>query len=591
MKKNTVQNLKILSFIKILHTSLLFGVFLMVYQPIRAQIPAPDLYCIRNDTLQWSVPTVNCGNILGYEIYYSDAKSGPYSLLTTINNVSVNSYFHITAGKDFYYYMLTKADCPGQLPLSSDTLDNTDPPLVPIEVVNVVNGKCVITWKIPATTKQLSYIIYRTTPNGTLPIDTVSNTNTYTDLTSNPLVQSESYFILALDLCGNASIFDKPHYSILADTSFDYCKRELRISWTKYQNWANGVEAYQIWASTNGANAIMVGTTDAATTDFTLKNIAKGDKLCIYIKALQAGSNLTTQSNEICIDINAIRPVEFIQPISASVLSNNSVELKWAWSADADLQSASVLSGNSITNITSNTGYVYNAPAVQVNEFTVTGINPVHAPVFFKVSATDFCGAIYASFPVSTIHMTGKANEDKSNTLVWDFLAPAGIIVKNYTVLKNIAGNETVEGVLPANVNTLKDEVDIDKQEEAEICYYVVANVEITLEDGTVLEEKIRSNDICLQQFASLFFPNAIAPDGLNNEFRPLTVFAQNATYTLQVYDRFGQKVFETNDINQPWKGKKDGVALPLGVYVYYARLLQPNGKTEERKGSVLLLR
>jgi gliding motility-associated-like protein len=565
--------------------------FLGISLLAEAQIPSPDLYCIKNDTLQWAPPSVTCGAVTGYEIYFSEFKTGPYTLLTTITDLSKSFYFHSTFSKNYYYYMTTLANCPGQVSESSDTLDNFDPPVIPIESVNVVGGKSFLTWKIPVSNKQLSYIIYRTTPNGTLPIDTVSNTNTFLDISSNPQSKSESYYILSLDLCGNASIYDLPHYSIYSEIALDYCKRELKVKWTKYQNWANGVKEYQIWTGINGASATVIDTIDAATTEYTLKNLKNGDDLCVFVKAVQEQNGITAASNENCFKVKVIEPVDWIQAVSADVLPDNSVDLKWAWNANAEIMDAKVSEGNTTANIQSPTSYAFVAPPTTLNIYNFTAKNPSVSAVHFKIATTDICNEKKESVPISTIFLRGAANQDKTNTLNWEFPDQTGLFVKSYTIYKVINGVETILETKSSSFLQIVDEVDIDNPDEEKICYYVQADAQVELGDGSILDQKIRSNTVCINQFANLFFPNAIVPDGINNEFRPLSVFAQNAVYNLVIYDRWGQKVFETNDINKPWKGKKGNDALPAGLYVYYAKLTQPNGRIEERKGDVMLVR
>ncbi len=564
--------------------------FVMFVNTLIAQIPAPGLNCIKNDTLIWNIPNVGCGPIIGYEIFYSEFKSGPYTLLTQITNPTQSTYFHSAPGKNYYYYMTTLANCSGQNAITSDTLDNFDPPLIPIEAINVIGGKCSLSWKIPITTKQLSYIIYRSTANGTLPIDTVSNTNTYLDLGSNPFLKSEAYYILSLDQCGNASIFDKPHYSIFSEVTIDSCKSTLFIKWTAYENWTNGVQEYQIWTGINGTTPKSIVTTNSATKEYLFENINDGDQLCIFVKAVESGTGITAVSNENCLKVYTV-PVKWLQPYAASVLPDNTIDLKWSWNTDAEIKKAEIYSGTNNINIKDLSGYSLNFPLNKTNSFNYSGKSPSASKIYFKIKTTDLCDVNEESLPVSTIFLKGIANQNKTNLISWDFNLPDYVEVESFTLYKIINGIETIESTVEQDIRSIIDEVDIDNPEEEKICYYLTARIQLKLSDSSVIEEIIRSNTICINQFATLIFPNALIPEGLNDEFKPLTVFAQNATYSLAIFDRWGQKVFETTDINKAWKGKKNNDALPAGLYVYIAKLVQPNGRVEEKKGEVMLIR
>jgi gliding motility-associated-like protein len=67
------------------------------------------------------------------------------------------------------------------------------------------------------------------------------------------------------------------------------------------------------------------------------------------------------------------------------------------------------------------------------------------------------------------------------------------------------------------------------------------------------------------------------------------------AGLTLQkfsVYNRWGEEVFETSDIDAGWDGKYNGKPQPMGTYVYYVEFLK-QGQTQSIviKGDVTLIR
>jgi gliding motility-associated-like protein len=88
-------------------------------------------------------------------------------------------------------------------------------------------------------------------------------------------------------------------------------------------------------------------------------------------------------------------------------------------------------------------------------------------------------------------------------------------------------------------------------------------------------------------------FPNAFTPadGGANNWFGPITV-ATVADVQYMVYDRWGNRVFETKSTNDRWNGTYGGVEGEPGYYfyVYKYRCLWDN-KVYQLKGDLLLLR
>ncbi len=95
----------------------------------------------------------------------------------------------------------------------------------------------------------------------------------------------------------------------------------------------------------------------------------------------------------------------------------------------------------------------------------------------------------------------------------------------------------------------------------------------------------------CLQ---GLFVPSAFTPngDGHNDRLKPLYYYGNAAYFDFVVFNRYGQKVFETQSPGSDgWDGTVNGVAAQAGVYVWFCRY-QPGGQPAAiEKGTVILIR
>lgn len=86
--------------------------------------------------------------------------------------------------------------------------------------------------------------------------------------------------------------------------------------------------------------------------------------------------------------------------------------------------------------------------------------------------------------------------------------------------------------------------------------------------------------------------PNAFTPnrDGLNDVFRP--VISQDILgYYMVVYNRYGQRIFETRDYKNGWDGTFLGKEQPIGAYTYRIWFTNVFGYTNDEKGTVMILR
>ncbi len=88
-----------------------------------------------------------------------------------------------------------------------------------------------------------------------------------------------------------------------------------------------------------------------------------------------------------------------------------------------------------------------------------------------------------------------------------------------------------------------------------------------------------------------IFVPNAFSPngDGRNDVFY-VRGNAIDEMY-MAVYNRWGEKVFETSDPNEGWNGTFKGKELPPDVFGYYLQLKCLNGEEYFKKGNVTLLK
>ncbi len=87
--------------------------------------------------------------------------------------------------------------------------------------------------------------------------------------------------------------------------------------------------------------------------------------------------------------------------------------------------------------------------------------------------------------------------------------------------------------------------------------------------------------------------PNAFTPngDGKNDFLYPLKAY-KSSDLSFSVYNRFGQRVFYTNDWQQKWDGKFKGLAQPSATYVWILEYTNiDTGKRIFEKGTTILLR
>jgi gliding motility-associated-like protein len=136
--------------------------------------------------------------------------------------------------------------------------------------------------------------------------------------------------------------------------------------------------------------------------------------------------------------------------------------------------------------------------------------------------------------------------------------------------------------IVPSNVFTFTDEK--TNYNQADYCYKIQG---IRLSDGKISE----SNTVCAPTPFNLHVPNSFTPDGdfLNDSFTIKGTFV--VEYQISIFNRWGELMFTSNDINDPWDGKFKGQLCPLGQYFYTVSARGTGVQRARKDGTVLLLR
>lgn len=91
------------------------------------------------------------------------------------------------------------------------------------------------------------------------------------------------------------------------------------------------------------------------------------------------------------------------------------------------------------------------------------------------------------------------------------------------------------------------------------------------------------------------FLPNAFTPndDGKNDGYRGVGELFAVSNYKMQIWSRWGEMMFESNDPTEAWNGRKNnnGGMVQNGVYVCVVTLTGPRGQTYEYKTFATVVR
>ncbi len=118
----------------------------------------------------------------------------------------------------------------------------------------------------------------------------------------------------------------------------------------------------------------------------------------------------------------------------------------------------------------------------------------------------------------------------------------------------------------------------------------ITYTVRLTGEGGCFAEDQMT-----IRVFADgpqIFVPSGFTPngDGKNEILRPVTVGITRINY-FTIFNRWGQRIFTTAELNKGWDGTFNGEPQPAGTYVFQVEGTDYLGKRIYKKGTAVLIR
>ncbi len=363
----------------------------------------------------------------------------------------------------------------------------------------------------------------------------------------------------AFDPCNNITVYS----NVICSSNFDVTPQSdlNRLTWVTS---STGVGNYAISKTGSAPLSALATTTSLDDT-----NVTCGTNYCYQIT-----SNYTNGSKSISLEkcgtaFSSKIPVA-PQNVSSIVGEGGGVEL--AWTQDPAFVAASynlLKSGTVLTTLTTNT-------------YTDASYTPGDGSCY-KISYTDVCGNKSLQSPEACpIFLTGTLGDNNVITLSWSAYTGWQNGVDHYVVEKFNEQGQLLRTFTSGTTTLVDDEEDFDNQT------YVYRITAIANDAG--ISSSV-SNTIIIIKEAILSYPTAFTPngDGKNDDFK---VFGQfTAAVEFKIFNRWGELLFITDDLDKGWDGSYKGSAMPEGTYVFRAFLTDHAGRTSERSGTVVLLR
>jgi len=116
--------------------------------------------------------------------------------------------------------------------------------------------------------------------------------------------------------------------------------------------------------------------------------------------------------------------------------------------------------------------------------------------------------------------------------------------------------------------------------------------IQLTVVDNHGCISTVANTAIVLGEFG-VYVPNAFTPDGdgMNDGFYPSGFGITDEDYSFMIFDRWGERIFESHKTFVPWQGTYKGKIVPNGVYVWRLMFKDINGKEHTKVGHVSIVK
>ncbi|MFA7082524.1 MAG: gliding motility-associated C-terminal domain-containing protein [Bacteroidales bacterium] len=469
----------------------------------------------------------------------------------------------------------------------SHFVKDTESPIEPIVLstsVNLETQKLIFSWIPSPSVDTWAYVICEGSP--CIEMDTIwgKDQSSFTCDTCN-VENVYSLVVMAIDSCYNTSTKPNSHKNIALSYNRQACSSRIDLSWTSYRGDPLSVTVYNLYMSQNDGNFILFQTFLPSENSLVFNANPTVEKYTFYIEALLSNTK-TSLSNKVVSSQGIPNKVDYAYIRKASISPDNkSVEL------DFYVDNSLIVRGYDLYRSTNNIDYsLVNKINYSGNShfsFTDSPPKEAHKQIYYyKLMVPDECDLLYYSSNIfSTMKLMVDVSDPDKNLLSWNDLM-GWHSIESYDIYR-------IDGISPLGLqigNVLSAELGFEDNTSSmvtasdKIEYYIVANEDGTYPDGKKADS--RSSTASVTKESIFYIPNSFTPTGTSNsEFKPSCSFIRTGTYEFRVISRWGEVMFETNDLNQGWDGYFKGKICSAQSYVYVVEFVNSEGKKIKKSG------
>jgi gliding motility-associated-like protein len=557
---------------------------------------APNILrvCLDNNTsiatICWKGQPDACNSFKSYYVYSSE-NNGPWILEAKINNINISCLpiFLNNINVTWDFKITAHSGCNGIDSFTSNimSIDQTPPLALELDSVSfdLRTQNLSAGWKSNFAPDTKGYRVYQ-----------------YNNSVSNRILDLDSTFVIlpgynknnptqitlaTFDSCNIFARISDPQKPAYLNGNIDTCLKTINLNWTPYAGWANMVQFLYVNKNNTGYYK-QPFTSINNKNNITLTNITLGDSLCYLIRTQESVLKKTSSSNAICFYTRNLKAPKTNYLNNVTVENDSHLEITFDTDISSDIDT--LFLEKALTG-TPNFSTIKKYPKSTIIAQTI--IQDLSADFnsnsfTYRTKTFDKCLNLTSTSNIGTSILLNKPifmNEEYH--LKWNPYKSweLGILDQTIEYSYDRFTWNTLQKVTPNTTTYIfKEQVPVTDS----VCFRIV-NSETTNSLGSAAVSI--SNIHCVYVIKDFYLPGTINPNSHNNTFKIYGSGIDKTRQKLEIFNRWGEKVFESTNLQIGWDGKINGEIADMGNYIYKATFYDQTNKYYLKTGSLLIIR
>lgn len=362
----------------------------------------------------------------------------------------------------------------------------------------------------------------------------------------------------------------------------------MNLSWLSYDGWSTNLSHYEVFRKDQDGTFKLIGLVDNNQTTY-VDSFLCDKEYCYYIQAVHKNRKYRSRSNVSCGTPIYKKPDGATNIELVTVVNDSFPYIRWnsnyRFTPGSKFQLERSNSGNP-----GSFAYALKTTNLSVIDRVAEAKKSAY---YYRVVFKDHCdepgnpGSISNSIFLKGLLESGKLRIDWNKYAYW----VSG--VKEYKLQVKQKDGVFVDWFKFNPGQTEKTDIDLEGFGLDTVRFRVIAVKDSMPEEYSV------SNTVAFIPASYVLLPSAFSPDdnGINEVFKPYLGFVHRNSknpkwrYEFKIFNRWGQKVYETNNTEEGWNGHFNGQACQTGLYIYEVSAVGYDGVPHRVQGTVYLSR